>query len=135
MADAREKLGEHAHDVRVLGRVNDEDLVRLYCGASVYAMPSMDEGFGIPLLEAMACGTSVVASHASAIPEVAGDAALLCDPTDPAQFAEAICSLLEDDNLREDMVQRGLERASQYTYENSAKLLLDVFSSVVENRK
>jgi len=131
MADAREKLGEHAQDVRVLGRVSDDDLVRLYAGATVYAMPSTDEGFGLPLLEAMACGTSVIASNASAIPETVGDAALLCDPMDAEAFAHAIGSLLENKNLRADLVERGLKRASCYTYENSAKSHLEVFDYVI----
>lgn len=134
MADAKEKLGEHAQDVRVLGRVSDDDLVRLYCGATIYSMPSTDEGFGLPVLEAMACGTPVVASRASAIPEVAGDAAILCDPTEPDQFADAIKSILENNNLYGDLVTRGLQRASNYTYENSAKLLLDVFDYVMEKK-
>ncbi len=111
------------------GFVDDEDLPALYSAASVFAYPSLYEGFGLPVLEAMACGTPVVTSNVSSLPEVAGDAALTVTPTNLAALSGALLNALADDILRARMISRGLARASQFTWENSARQLLAVYDS------
>ena len=112
--------------VRMLGFVADADLPALYRGAALFAFPSFYEGFGLPVLEAMACGVPVVCSNVSSLPEVAGDAALLVDPHDEAALAEALRRGLTDEDLRGRMVAQGLERAAEFTWERAARQLLDV---------
>ena len=99
-----------------LGFVPDLDLVRLYNLASVLAYPSLSEGFGFPPLEAMACGTPVVAARAGAVPEVVRDAALLVDPASPAALAEALRSAIEDVSVRADLTLRGRERVDAFRW-------------------
>jgi glycosyltransferase involved in cell wall biosynthesis len=116
--------------VRYLGYVPSEDLPGLYSGATLFAFPSLYEGFGLPVLEAMACGTPVVASSTSAIPEVAGDAALLIDPRDADAIAEAMSRLLADEVLLGQLRARGLERASRFSWERTARDTLSVYEVV-----
>lgn len=118
------------HDrVRLLGFVEDEDLPALYRHAALFAFPSLYEGFGLPVLEAMACGVPVVCSNTSSLPEVAGDAALLVDPVDVDAMSAAMDLALEDDDLRRRMIERGLTQAARFTWERSAQQLLDVIRS------
>jgi glycosyltransferase involved in cell wall biosynthesis len=112
------------------GFVADQDLPALYSAARVVAYPSLYEGFGLPILEAMACGTPVVTSTAACLPEVAGDAALLVPPTEVDALATALDRALRDAGLRADLVRRGLERASQFSWENSARQLLKVYAEL-----
>lgn len=109
------------------GFVADEHLPALYRGAELFAFPSLYEGFGIPILEAMGCGTPVVTSNTSSLPEVAGDAALCVDPQDSAALADAIWQVLSDDTLRQTLRQRGLERVKLFTWEKAAIALLEVY--------
>jgi glycosyltransferase involved in cell wall biosynthesis len=102
---------------RFAGYVSDADLPALYAAASVFAYPSLYEGFGIPPLEAMACGTPVVASTAGALPEILGDAALLVDPYDEDALAEALEAAAAD---RGDLRRRGFFKAARYTWETAA---------------
>ncbi|RME33796.1 MAG: glycosyltransferase family 1 protein [Thermoflexia bacterium] len=113
------------HRVRVLGFVDEEDLPALYRGARLFVMPSFYEGFGLPVLEAMACGVPVVCSGVSSLPEVAGDAALLVDPADEEGLAEAMRRALEDGALREQMRTLGLARAATFTWDRAARQLLE----------
>ncbi len=113
--------------VRFLGRVSDLELVTLYSMTDVFAFPSFFEGFGVPPLEAMACGAPVITSNTSSLPEVAEDAALLVDPTNTEELASAISRLLEDAQLREDLRQRGYERAEQFSWAASAQKMLAVY--------
>jgi len=113
--------------VRFLGRVSDLELVSLYSMADIFAFPSFFEGFGIPRLEAMACGVPVITSNVSALPEVAGDAALLVDPHNIQEMADAIIRLLENESLREELRQKGYQRVQQYTWTESARKMLDVY--------
>jgi glycosyltransferase involved in cell wall biosynthesis len=115
-------LGEH---VVFTGFVAGDDLPGLYAGASVFVFPSLYEGFGIPLLEAMACGTPACVANTSSLPEVAGDAALLFDPRDPRDIADAIHRLITDDVLRARLRARGLKRCGEFTWERSAQGVLD----------
>ena len=119
--------------VRYLGYVPDDDLPPLYSGAALLAYPSLYEGFGLPVLEAMACGTPVVAGNTSATAEVAGDAALLVDPLDVDGLARAMRRLLSDETLRADQRARGLERAAGYSWERTARETLALYESLMAN--
>jgi glycosyltransferase involved in cell wall biosynthesis len=124
-----EKLGLRD---RVLfpGFVADADLPALYSAARVLAYPSIYEGFGLPMLEAMACGTPVVTSTASCMPEVAGDAALLVPPTDVDALAAALDRALTDEALRADLIAKGRARARQFSWAKSAQQLLGIYHAV-----
>jgi len=124
-----------ADSVRFLGHVPQADLPALYSAADLFVFPSLYEGFGLPALEAMACGTPVVASNVSALPEVVGDAALQVSPLDVEALAGAMERLLRDDRLRSDLRERGLERAARFSWEKAARQTVEVYHRVVEARK
>jgi glycosyltransferase involved in cell wall biosynthesis len=117
--------------VHWLGEVDDATLARLYRGARCVAYPSVYEGFGIPVLEAMYRGVPVAAANATSLPEVAGDAAELFDPLDESAIAAAIGRLLQDDERRAELVRRGSARAREFTWEKSARELLRVYERVL----
>jgi glycosyltransferase involved in cell wall biosynthesis len=117
--------------VRFVGYAGMPDLPALYQMAHAVLFPSLDEGFGLPLLEAFAAGTPVVASNAGAIPEVAGDAALLSAPEDAQALAENLLRLLTERRLRERQVAAGRARAALYTWSASAAAHREVYESVV----
>jgi glycosyltransferase involved in cell wall biosynthesis len=119
--------------IHFVGRIPDADLVALYSAAAVFVFPSLYEGFGLPVLEAMACGTPVVASNAASLPEVVGDAGLLVAPDSPQALAEAIAQVLDDQALAAELRQRGLERARRSTWEQTARGCLNVYRHVGEN--
>jgi glycosyltransferase involved in cell wall biosynthesis len=112
---------------RFLGHVPQADLPALYGGAALFAFPSLYEGFGLPALEAMACGTPVVASNVSAVPEVVGEAALQVSPWDVGALAGAMERVLRDERLRDDLRERGLKRAAEFSWERAARRTLDVY--------
>ena len=114
--------------VRRLGYVPDEDLAGLYAGAIFFIMPSLFEGFGLTVLEAMACGAPVISSYAGALPEVVGDAALQIDPTSVEGMAEAMRTLLTDESVGAQLRRRGMERACEFSWERSAEEIWDVLS-------
>jgi glycosyltransferase involved in cell wall biosynthesis len=114
-----------ADGAELVGRVSDEELVALYRGASAFLDTSLYEGFGYQVLEAMASGTPVVASDTTSIPEVVGDAGLLCTPRDADAFAAALRRVLEDGQLAESLRTRGLARAAEFTWERTARELAD----------
>ena len=116
--------------VRFLGFLPDELLAIVYRLASVFVFPSLYEGFGLPPLEAMACGTPVVTSNVSSLPEVTGDAALLVDPTDTNEIAHAMKRVLTDPALHADLRARGLARARQFSWERSARQIRDIYLEV-----
>jgi glycosyltransferase involved in cell wall biosynthesis len=118
--------------VKYLGYVPEEDLPALYNGAVVFVFPSLYEGFGLPPLEAMACGAPVACSNAASLPEVVGEAALLFDPRDVNAMAAAIQRLLQEESLRAELRERGLERAAQFTWEQTARQTLEVYRRVCE---
>lgn len=117
-------------DVVFTGFVADEDLPRYYQAAEAFVFPSLYEGFGLPVLEAMACGTPVVAARASCLPEIAGDAAMLVDPADVDGFADALAAVCGQPNLAAQMVTRGLARAARYHWDLTARQTLDVYRDV-----
>ena len=116
--------------VRFLGRVTDLELIALYSMADVFAFPSFAEGFGVPPLEAMACGTPVIASNTSSLPEVVGDAGLLIDPHNTGELAQAMIRILADTHLQEELRQKGYERVKHYTWQESARKMLTVYQKL-----
>jgi glycosyltransferase involved in cell wall biosynthesis len=113
--------------VKFLGFVRDEDLPALYNAAEVFALPSLYEGFGLPVLEALACGTPVVTSDVSSLPEVAGDAALLVSPRDVEGISRTLHRALIDQELRATLRERGLIQAQQFTWQRAAETVLDIY--------
>ncbi len=116
-----------AQHVRVLGHVPDRDLPALYSAAAAFVFPSLYEGFGLPVIEAMACGTPVITSNVSSLPEVAGDAALLVDPYNEEEIAAALLTLLRDPATAAQLRERGLARAATYTWERTARATLATY--------
>ncbi|MDY7078184.1 MAG: glycosyltransferase family 1 protein, partial [Chloroflexota bacterium] len=115
------------------GYVPDDDLPAIYAGAQASIFPSIYEGFGLPVLEAMACGTPVAASNGSSIPEVGGEAALYFDPTDTEALTEAIRTVLDDADLRADLRQRGFEQAARFSWERAAEATTRVYRTLTSN--
>lgn len=112
-------------DILVLGAVSEADLPVLYSGAEVFILPSLYEGYGLPVMEALACGAAVACSRTSSLPEVVGaDAGLLFDPTDSNEMATVLQRLLSDEALRAGLQQAGLARARQFTWRRTAELTL-----------
>jgi len=116
--------------IDVLGYVSAANLENLYRRASIFAFPSLDEGFGMPVLEAMAHGVPVISSNTSAMPEVAGDAALLINPRDPDALAGALTRLADDETLRDDLIRRGLARARQFTWESGIEKTWAIYHEI-----
>ena len=119
--------GPSADRIHLKGYVPEEELASLYTGAALVAMPSLYEGFGLPLLEAMACGAPVIAANVSSFPEVAGDAGILLPPDDEEAWVEAMDHLLDDEQHRGAMRSRSIARAGQFTWERTARETLAVY--------
>ncbi|MDA0185151.1 glycosyltransferase family 4 protein [Solirubrobacter phytolaccae] len=117
--------------VKVCGFVSEDELVALYAGATCFAFPSLAEGFGLPVLEAMACGTPVVSSNTTSMPEVTGDAALLVDPTDVEALAAALERLMTEPVLANGLARRGLERAATFSWERCAAETVAAYRQLV----
>jgi len=129
------KNSEVRDDIKAVGMVADDDLPALYRGADLFAFPSHYEGFGLPVLEAMACGTPVVCSSTPALIELAGDAAIFSDPDDPGAWAVALRELLEDPARLQMLASRGTKQALQYSSERMTDAILAVLDEVVRGRK
>ncbi len=114
----------------VTGRVTDAELRALYENAECFVYPSFYEGFGLPPLEAMTCGCPVVVSRAASLPEVCGNAAVYCDPNDPADIGRALDEVLQSAELRSDLRRRGEERAAQFTWSHSGTALLHLLDAL-----
>ena len=114
-----------------LGVVEDDRLRILYHAATALAYPSLYEGFGLPVLEALASGTPVIASRAASIPEVLGDAGILLPPDDPSAWTAAILQVINDESVRATMRARGLARAAAFTWARTARMTLDVYRQAV----
>jgi len=120
-------LRRHIH---LEGYVPRDRLLSYYKNAICLVFPSLYEGFGLPILEAMACGTPVITSETSSMPEVAGDAALLVNPYDIPAIADAMNRLISDNQLRERLISMGLERTKQFSWKKCAEETLSVFNRV-----
>jgi len=124
-------LSSRKHDIHVLDFVPNRELEALYQRASIFAFPSLAEGFGMPVLDAMARGVPVLTSNVSAMPEVAGDAAVLVDPGDVTSIAEGLQRLTKNSELRDTLIQRGLARAKEFTWEKSVNATWDVYQELL----
>ncbi|MBU1992373.1 MAG: glycosyltransferase family 1 protein [Patescibacteria group bacterium] len=124
-----EQLGLQ-NEIVMPGLVPEEDLISLYSTATIYVFPSLYEGFGLPPLEAMQCGTPVVCSNASCMPEVCGDAVLFFNPNDLSDIAEKVHTLYKDKNLQKKLIKKGLEHVQKFSWEKMAKETLKLYNSV-----
>ncbi|OQA03264.1 MAG: D-inositol 3-phosphate glycosyltransferase [bacterium ADurb.Bin400] len=122
--------GNIRDDIVVTGYVSNSELANLYSGADAFVFPTLYEGFGIPILEAMASGTPVITSTTSSMPEVAGDAAVLVDPTNISDITDALNKLLTNPALKKAYVAKGLERAQQFSWDSSASKLLSIINEL-----
>jgi glycosyltransferase involved in cell wall biosynthesis len=118
-------------DILFTGYVPEEDLPALYSGATVFVYPSLFEGFGLPVLEAMACGVPVITSNSSSLPEVVGEAALLVDPYDERALEVALQNVVWNAELRRELSERGMRRARHFSWTRTAELTLRVYEDVV----
>lgn len=118
--------------VRFLGRVSDLELITLYSMADIFAFPSFFEGFGIPPLEAMACGAPIITSDTSSLPEVVGDAAILVNPHDIDALSHAITRLIDNEGLREELRQKGFQRIQHFSWPQTARKMLAVYQRLYE---
>jgi len=120
-----------SQDIIFTDFVDDEDLPFLYSGAEIFLYPSLYEGFGLPVLEAMACGTPVITSNLSSLPEVAGDAGILIDPMNAEEIVQAMDKLSRDRKLGEELQKKGLERAKLFSWERVAKETLKLYQEII----
>lgn len=118
--------------LHLTGRVSDAELVDLYRGADVFVFPSRYEGFGFPALEAMACGTAVVAADRGSLPELVGSSGVIVDPDDPSSMERALAELLSSPPRRRELVEGGLRRAAEFTWERCAELTHDAYRTALE---
>lgn len=118
--------------VRFWGEVNETDLPKLYAAADLLVLPSLYEGFGLPILEAMASGCPVACSNNSSLPEVAGEAALMFEATDTSQIANALEQLATQPTLRAELRERGLHRASGFSWQRAAEQTLEVYREAMK---
>ena len=132
-ADLREQVARAGIEKQTVftGIVGDDRLIELYQQATLFAYPSRYEGFGLPVLEAMACGCPVISSNASSLPEVTGNAAILVDPSDVAGLACEMEWVLTDASLRQDLRERGLRQAAQFSWDRTARETIAVYERVV----
>lgn len=130
------RVRRHGLEEQVIftGYVPDEDLAVLYGGADVFAYPSLYEGFGLPVAEAMACGTPTLTSDRSAMPEVTGDAAVLVDPEDTRSIAAGLERILVDSDLAAALADRGVQRARAFTWDNTARITLASFEAAAKRK-
>lgn len=112
------------------GYIKEEDLPAVYNGADLFVSPSLYEGFGLTLLEAMACGTPVITSNISSMPEIVGESGMLVDPYDTEMIGDAIMYLLENGSIRKKLIDEGLEHIKRFTWRNCAKATLDIYNKV-----
>lgn len=123
-------IEQNKENVLYLGFVSDEDLAKIYNLASCFVYPSFYEGFGLPPIESMACGTPVITSNIASIPEVCLDAALYCNPHDVKDISDKIVSVLEDENLANSLIEKGLSRSKFFDWDKSAKKHEEVFKEL-----
>ncbi|MCO6451612.1 MAG: glycosyltransferase family 4 protein [Caldilineales bacterium] len=122
------------NDVLFPGYISDEDLPAIFSAATLFVFPSLYEGFGLPVLEAMACGVPVITSNVSSLPEVAGDAAILIDPYDIQSIRDAMQSLMDNPTKRSELSAKGLRNAAEFTWERTARQTLDIYRQLGSKR-
>ena len=118
-------------DVKIVSYVPEEHICTLMSGAMAFVFPSIYEGFGMPPLEAMACGVPVLTTHAASLPEVVGDCAMICDPYHPEQMTDCLERLYRESKLRRQLSEAGLKRARMFSWENAAAVLYDVYKEAL----
>jgi glycosyltransferase involved in cell wall biosynthesis len=121
--------------IHLTGYIPNEDLPYVYSGAEMFLYPSLRESFGLPILEAMACGCAVITSHTSSMPEIAGDAAVLVDPYNPQAISDAIENLLQNQELKTSLIAKGFQRVPLFSFEAGAKTILDTYSKIYNTHK
>jgi glycosyltransferase involved in cell wall biosynthesis len=119
--------------VRFLGYIPDADLPAIINAATVFAYPSFYEGFGLPVLEAMACGTPVITSNVSSLPEIVENAGIMIDPSSMDELRERLIEVLKNDSLRENLRRKGLEQAKKFSWRDTAKRTLEIYEQLVAN--
>jgi glycosyltransferase involved in cell wall biosynthesis len=124
------RIGLPDDAIQFLGWVREEDKALLYASAQLFLFPSLYEGFGLPPLEAMACGTPVISSNAASLPEIVGDAALLVEPEAAIGWAETIRVAMKNEGRRAEMRARGLAQAKKFSWERAARETLQVYESI-----
>jgi glycosyltransferase involved in cell wall biosynthesis len=124
------KATDSANDIVFTGYVADQDLPSLYSEADVFIYPSLFEGVGLPVLEAMSCGVPVIASDSSSLTEILGDAGILVDPLNPAELMRAILQITSDQDLRDSYIAKGTARAENYTWASTAQRTLECYKSL-----
>ena len=136
---AEQKIFIYSHNledsITYLGKPDQSILVQIYNAADILLSPSIYEGFGFTILEAMACGTPVITSNVSSLPEVAGNAAILVEPMDVQAMSEAICHLQNDSNYRRKLIDKGLARAKLFTWERTAEQVAIVYEKLIDQQK
>ena len=124
---------KHKEDIKILGFIEDAKLPFFYAGASLFCFLSLYEGFGLPVLEAMACGCPVMSSSRSSMPEVAGDAAMFVDPMNIKMIKEVVARIVTTPELQEKLIEKGLSRAKQFDWSISANIYYDVLKSTIDS--
>lgn len=133
--EVMELITSHADHIRYLGYLSDLELAFVYNRATVFVYPSLYEGFGLPPLEAMACGTAVIVSNTSSMPEVCGEGAYYIDPSSSESIHQAILHVTSDEALRKELREKGLKRSAQFTWERSAREHRNVFESLTKEKR
>ena len=125
------KATDKGHQFVTPGYIDDEDLPVLYAQCSVFLFPSLSEGFGMPVIEAMACGAPVVSSSATCLPEIAGNAAILANPLKADEIAAGILALTTDESLRSRKIAQGYENATRFNWKSTAESVLNLYEAVL----
>jgi glycosyltransferase involved in cell wall biosynthesis len=124
-----EKINNKNKKIRILGYVPDQDLAPLYSGAQVFVYPSLYEGFGMPIVEAQACGCPVITSNISSMPEAAGEGAILADPKNNQEIVQALEKIINNRSFRNNLIKKGKKNANQFSWEKTAQKILRVIKS------
>jgi glycosyltransferase involved in cell wall biosynthesis len=132
--DMAETQPDLLENIIFTGYIQDSDLSAIYSGATCFVYPSFYEGFGLPPLEAMQCGVPVITSNTSSLPEVVGDAGILIDPKDKDQLCQAMLNVLNDETLRENLKQKSLERAKQFSWEKCANETVEIYKKIIASK-
>ena len=120
--------------VNFINYISDEDLAQIYRGSSLFIFPSYEEGFGLPVLEAMSCGTPIITSNVSSLVEVTGDAGILVSPWNQSEIESGICNLLKNNGLRKKLISAGYKQASKYSYSKGAEQILDLYNNILKSK-